>query len=593
MTKAEILAKIEARYTHAVNSTQYSRWRRMAEDAYRFYDGLQWTDEEMEILMARGQPPVVINRIAQMIDSVVGQELQTRTRIAYRPRTLDQTDRLLAEAATALAYQTQELEDTSYKRSLSGKDCLIGGIGWICLTNSDGRPRMEHIDPFEMVWDADDTSSDLSKALYVHRHRMLDILEAKRAFPAYKQDLDDLMTTTGVSNADQLPFAATGGYDDSRTLNYADPKLDKVRIIHTQYKKAGKAYRFMDASKRMKQVLEYDVALEFAESKDSITEVAVDEIWEAFWTHGILMYHAPAASQTGELEYLPLVYKRRKNDLVPYGLVEQAKDPQVEFNKRRSKMMHLLNTQGVIADATAIDDPNQLRAELAKPNFVLLKKQGTELRLENNLQLAQGQLQVMNQAALDIQAASGVYEEFMGQETNATSGLAIGRRQLSTTKGKAFFFDTMRRYQKNMGRLLLALMQAAYNEQTVIAVMGDQSQEGREIILNQPSERNGRTYFVNDFATANFDVYVEEVPEYDAPPHEVREAIMQIAGNGQWAILGSPELAAQLGIRNAKEIAKAVAPLIGASQQSAEAPTATGTGQMPAMPSPIMGGSGE
>lgn len=592
MTKAEILAKIEERYRHAVNSTQYSRWRQLAEEAYRFYDGLQWTDEEIELLNERGQAPVVINRIAQMIDSVVGQEIQTRTRIAYRPRTLDATDRILAEAATALAYQTQELEDTSYKRSLAGKDALIGGIGWICLTNSEGRPRMEHIDPFEMVWDADDTSMDLSKARYAHRHRLMDITEAKRAFPAYKQDLEDLMTTTGVSNADQLPFSAEGGYDNSKTLNYADPKLDKVRIIHTQYKKAGKAYRFMDASNRMKQVLDYDVALEMAEKRDAITEVPIDEIWEAFWTHGILMYHAPAASQTGELEYLPLVYKRRKNDMVPYGLVEQAKDPQIEFNKRRSKMMHLLNTQGVIADADAVDDPNQLRSELARPNFVLFKRRGSELRLENNLQLAQGQLQVMNQAALDIQASSGVYEEFMGQETNATSGLAIGRRQLSTTKGKAFFFDTMRRYQKNMGRLLLALMQAAFDQQTVVSILGERSKEGKEVMLNQPAKRGERTYYVNDFATGQFDVYVEEVPEYDAPPHEVREAIMQIAGNGQWAILASPELTAQLGIRNAEEIAKAVAPLIGASQQSAEAPSGTGAVQ-PATPSPIMGGNGE
>ena len=45
-------------------------WRRQNEENFRYYDGDQWTAEEMQALRLRGQPPVVVNMVGAMIDMV-------------------------------------------------------------------------------------------------------------------------------------------------------------------------------------------------------------------------------------------------------------------------------------------------------------------------------------------------------------------------------------------------------------------------------------------------------------------------------------------------------------------------------------------
>jgi hypothetical protein len=68
-----------------------------------YYDGYQWTDDEIETMTKRGQPPIVVNRIRRKINYVLGYEQRLRTDPRAMPRTPKHEE--AAKAATdALRY---------------------------------------------------------------------------------------------------------------------------------------------------------------------------------------------------------------------------------------------------------------------------------------------------------------------------------------------------------------------------------------------------------------------------------------------------------------------------------------------------------
>ena len=67
-------------------SRQYRDWYEQAKLSYDFYEGRHFSREEESELRKRGQPIVPVNKIAVNLDSIVGQEITSRTRIGFSPR---------------------------------------------------------------------------------------------------------------------------------------------------------------------------------------------------------------------------------------------------------------------------------------------------------------------------------------------------------------------------------------------------------------------------------------------------------------------------------------------------------------------------
>ncbi len=239
----------------------------------------------------------------------------------------------------------------------------------------------------------------------------------------------------------------------------------------------------------------------------------------AYFSGDILLDDRPLAYEHNSFTLVPFVYKRQRADGRPYGLVRSALDPQRELNKRRSKAMHLLNTAQVIADVDAVDDPNVLVREAARPDGVILKRAGKDLRILRNTDLAVSQVQVMEQAGRDIQDVIGVFDEAIGKQSNATSGVAIQQRQLAGSMNQMFAFDTLRLLKKNLGVQVMALIRQFFTQEMVIQIT-DNLGAGRIIRLNEPVRDamgkqvkgpDGKPLVMPDLSAGQFDVVVEEV----------------------------------------------------------------------------------
>ncbi len=522
--KNELLARLKAWFEGAVTSRAYQTWREEARTAWDFYDGAQWTNAEIDALAEHGQGAIVINKIAPKIDNLAGTEVAGRTRITYRSRSGDPQEELAARVLSDLALYVAERSDQALEVSQVFRAGLVGGIGWLDIGVEETHEGVEVFaraeDEFAVVFDPLSRRADYSDARFVARERWLTSAEAEGLFGENGKALVGLRNSeAGLRMA--APYALSLGGRGSE-VGYYDAQREMFRIVEVQYKEPAKQWRVRLPDGRL--VATFDKAK--LRLRGAVVEeiVTVPRVHVAYFAGDVLLDVKPLGYEHNSFTLVPFVYKRQRSDGRPYGLVRAALDPQRELNKRRSKAMHLLNTAQVIADIDAVEDPNVLAREAARPDGIILKRAGKDLRILRNTDLAVSQVQVMEQAGRDIQDVIGVFDEAIGKESNATSGVAIQQRQMAGSLSQMFAFDGLRLLKKSLGVQIMELVRQYFTQEMVIAIT-DKLGAGRVIHLNEPvlgpdgqqvRHKDGTPMVLPDLARGSFDVVVEEVRDVNS-----------------------------------------------------------------------------
>lgn len=508
MTKQEGRAgRLKTWFEQAVLSDAYAAWLKEARLCWDFYDGDQWSKDEVTKLSEYGQPAIVINKIAAKVDNLAGVEVSGRTRVVYRSRSGEPNEEATAQALTDVALYVAEQSEQAASISQVFRDGLVAGIGWLEVGVEDGPAGVRIFcraeDPLCVVFDPLSRRADLSDARFIGRERWLAEDELERLFAGKASAVKAAM-----AGRDWTSSAMVAGRDGVRW--YAAER-GLYRVVEMQYTEPCRQWAVRRPDGGL--VLTWDrpvAAMGQIERVQEVPRVRVAYLSGAEGEAALLDDRWLAEGYEG-FTLMPFVYRRQRSDGRPYGLVRAALDPQRELNKRRSKAMHLLNTAQVIADIDAVDDPNVLAREAARPDGIILKRAGKDLRILRNTDLAASQVAVMDQAARDIQEVIGVYDETLGKQSNATSGVAIQQRQLAGSLNQMALFDALRLVKKRLGRQVLGLIRQTFGHEMVIRIV-DQLGASRLVKLNERVRLpDGRTAVLHDVSAGDYDVVVEEV----------------------------------------------------------------------------------
>ena len=66
----DLLRRLKGWYQRDIVRVQ--KWRKEAKESFQFFAGEQWSDEDKRVLEAKSRVPVVFNRIAPLVNAVVG-----------------------------------------------------------------------------------------------------------------------------------------------------------------------------------------------------------------------------------------------------------------------------------------------------------------------------------------------------------------------------------------------------------------------------------------------------------------------------------------------------------------------------------------
>ncbi|HYE38218.1 portal protein [Methylocaldum sp.] len=494
----------------------WGKWRREAREMYRFVSGEQWSAEDEAELKDKGRIAPVFNRVGPMIDAVSGAEISNRQQVQYFPREIG--DSGVNEVLSKGAEYFRDECDAGVEESDAFRDALICGLGWTETRvdyeeDPEGKILVDRIDPLEVLADPIARKRNLADARYVRWRKPYSKSEfealwgkdkwpeGREEAPVHHTDPRDAYEGDDQADANEVYVRCYQWYDTETVVLVEDPAnpdvplrvpVDEFDKLEEEAKAEGRVLN----STRVKQ-RRYRKAV-----------VAGDTILEQ------------GALPDGEFTLKCITGKRDRNRGVWYGLVKPMQDPQKWANQFFSQLLAILASSakgGLIAERSVVDDVRTFEQDWAKHGSISWVQGGAlqagSIQPKPPAVVPPQIVPMMEFAIASIRDTTGVNQEMLGMVDRDQAGVLEHQRKQAAYGILADFFDSLRRYRKQQGRLLLKLMR--YLDGQLIRIVGDNGDAQYVPLSMQPE-------------TAKYDVVVDEAPAGPNQKERVWSMIMQM-----------------------------------------------------------------
>ena len=417
--------------------------REESERARDYLDGRQLTAEQVATLEERGQPAVTDNRVRPKVNYILGVEKRTRTDPRAYPRTPEhEQDASGATDALRYACDTAHVEETA---PLVLENMLVEGTGGVDVVYNQATGDIEVI---HYPWD---------RLFWDPRSRNLDFSDAKYLGGVAWQDEDDVLAKwpaaeDAISGAHALEASDATTYGDRPTATWGDRNRKRVRVIQLHW-------------------------------------VDADGWWSATFTGGGFLSE-PALSPYVDEDGVPvcsmvLQSSHIDRENIRYGIVRDMFDLQDEVNKRRSKALHLMTVRTVIAEQGAVQDVDEARAQVAKPDGFVEIAPGMRFEIGDNVNLAQGHVLLLNEAKTALEG-QGPNAFLMGKQSQGASGRAImASQQGGVTEMEGTVLERFKNWKRRVYTAIWLRIRQFWDAERWVRVTDDE-RNVRFIGLNQP-----------------------------------------------------------------------------------------------------------
>lgn len=449
--------------------------RQLSEKCRDYYDGRQWTADEVRILRARHQPPIVDNYVKRKVELLRGLERRGRSDPKAFPRTPSEDDR--ADAATqALRYVA---DDQRYDviRSSVFDNMLIEGAGGCEViiepdpSSTDGAGYniiINHIPWDRLFWDPHSRHAGFTDARYLG--------------VVIWSDRDDLLDQyPGCEDVLSAAFEPGMGetFDDRPRHKWTDARRKRLRVVQIWWKRRN-------------------------------------DWWTATFTKGGFLEpvaKSPYLDRHGNAT-CPLILRSAycDRDLNRYGIVRDLISPQDSINKRQSKLAHALNVNRIIAENGAVEDEDKARAEAAKPDGFIKVNRSFEFRIEKDTAEIEGQFQLL-QYAVSQMNVTGPNAAMSGKDPRTQSGRAIIAQQTGGQVEHEPIADALRQHTHKVFEAVWMRVKQFWTAEKWIRVT-DSDKNVKFVGLNHPVTINDLLGKL-DHATP-LPVQLRALPELDA-----------------------------------------------------------------------------
>ncbi|EFC3980082.1 portal protein [Escherichia coli] len=518
------------------------KWRDAANKACAYYDGDQLPPEVLQVLKDRGQPMTIHNLIAPTVDGVLGMEAKTRTDLVVMSDEPDDETEKLAEAINAEFADACRLGNMNKARSDAYAEQIKAGLSWVEVRrNSDPfgpEFKVSTVSRKEVFWDWLSREADLSDCRWLMRRRWMDTDEAKATFPGMAQvidyAIDDWRGFVDTTVTEGQPSPLMSAWEEYQSWDRKENEwLQRERrrvLLQVVYYRTFERLPVIELSNG--RVVAFDKnnlmhAVAVTSGRVQVRVGRVSRIREAWFVGPHFIVDRPCSAPQGMFPLVPFWGYRKDKTGEPYGLISRAIPAQDEVNFRRIKLTWLLQAKRVIMDedATQLSD-NELMEQIERPDGIIKlnparknqKSVADVFRVEQDFQVASQQFQVMQESEKLIQDTMGVYSAFLGQDSNASSGVAISNLVEQGATTLAEINDNYQFACQQVGRLLLAYLLDGLKKRRnhAVVINRDDRQRRQTIVLNAEGDNGELT---NDISRLNTHIAlapVQQTPAFKA-----------------------------------------------------------------------------
>ena len=496
------LSLLNEYWQSALDSPTWIDFKKNATNDFEFVEGNQLTAEEVTELTDRGQPQVIENELHPIVEDSMGVYKSQASRIVYRGRNIGE-DETSANTLTDMSLHAEQESDYEFEEGDMARDAFTCGMGVmeVYATIDDFlQPKVGHRqeDVLNMFPDPNSKRYDWNiDAKFVARAKWMHISEAKVKWPSKLDQINAYVNQDPVDD----------GTSSFKRENFYDKKSKKIRPVEMWYK----------GYEKVKVAVLDDVTVDVSKFNKTQMKKFMSENKEAQILERVdtSMKYSIFIDDTIELEggdsiydhdfypFVPFFIYRKKSG-EPYSAIRLLKDPQKEINKRRSKSLHLLNTNQVIMDDNAVRDEDELRDEVAKPDGIIKKKKGSEFSIEKNIDVSQGQMVLLQESKESIRRISGTTNNAGDLPREVRSGVGLRRAQSISDIRKLPQFNNLRRTRKMIGSLRYELMKQFYTQEKTFFIT-DNMGAAKSFELTKGD--------IKTIKESNYDIIIEEAPD--------------------------------------------------------------------------------
>lgn len=508
-------------------------WRQQAIDAFALVAGDQWDETVRNDLEADGRPVFTFNRVAGFIRGICGLEASTRNQVRFYAREIE--DSGVTDVMNAAIRWVRDNCNAEDEEADSFKDMLTCGLGWTETLftqeeHPDGQVVVERIDPLHMRWDAGARKRGLADRRWCARIKPLQVSTIRDVWGDEKADEVEGMLESDSEVLEEFsstPHDATAAHEyDSDNMGQARRKTG-IPVVQFQY---VKTVRYVTAMNPLSMTEEDLSEEDFRRLEDRLQK----EMGEGFQIpvmrrykkrqYRQLIYCGSVELEDADLKTEGFTFNvitgiRDRNNGIWYGFVRDMVDPQRWINKFFSSMADVVASQakgGLLAEADAFISKERAVEEWADPRSILWMKAGglNKVKERTASGVPAGFSQLLEFTVGSLPHVAGVNLEFLGLAGREQAGVLETQRKQAAIATLSEFFNALRLYRKQQGRVLVRFINEYISDGRLIRVVGKKDAQFVPLM-----KQNG---------VLEFDLVVDEAP--DSPDQKGRtwEALMQV-----------------------------------------------------------------
>jgi hypothetical protein len=554
---SELSYKTWARYAR-VRDDGHSAYVAKADKCEKFFAGDQWDSNDRAVLEAVRRPVLTINKILSTVSNVLGEQINNRSEISFRPRSGAPSE--VADILTKVFRQISDNNQLDWKRSDMFADGVIGSRGFLDVRldyndSNEGEVRVENVNRKNVLIDTDADAYDPDTWSEVFTTKWV--------------TADDIAVLYGKADAELLRNRDSGsfpyGYDsiqmnrdrfgESRTAAYStgfdqSNVMRNIRVIERQYRELDRQKHFLDPktgdTRPVPDEFSRDKIAFFVQNYGFkvITKLVRRIKWVVVADNVVLHDEWSPYKHFTIVPYFP--YFRYGHTI---GLVENLLGPQELLNKVTSQELHVVNT-------TANSGFKVKAGSLVNMTVAELEEKGaqTGLVIEVNgdpdkdvqkiapNQVPQGLDRISYKAEESIKTISGVSDSAQGMDRADVSAKAIQQKRQAGTTNLVKPLDNLTRTDAILARNILDIVQEFYTEARLMTITHDQATgESETFQVNQPNPEpetgeepaeNPYQEILNDLTLGEYDVVVTSVPRRETLEDSQFEQVMAMKEAG-------------------------------------------------------------
>lgn len=507
-----------------------TEWAENAIKAFGCVAGDQWDDDVRTKLEADNRPVFTFNRVAGFIRGICGLETSTRNQVQLFAREID--DSGVNDVLNGAVRYVRESCDADDEESDAFKDMLICGIGWTetlfsTEEEAEGNIVIERVDPMHMRWDPSARKRGLADTRWRARDKWLppstiEDVWGKGVMEEVSSELD--------GDTDLLDELIGTPHDATEARNYnndategASRNTDGVKVTQFQYVKTCKYKRFLNPLNNQVEELEKDKFEKFSERMAMFgLPIQAQDVKHRQYRQ--LIYTGATKLEDGELPCAGFTFQaitgiRDRNKGTWYGFIRDLLDPQSWINKFFSSMADVVASQakgGLLAEVDAFVNKDDATDDWANPrSIVWLKRDGlNKIKERASAGVPAGISQLLDFTVDSLPNVAGVNLEFLGLAGREQPGVLEHQRKQAAIATLAEFFNALRLYRKQQGRVLLQFINEFISDGRLIRIVG--KRDAKYVQLARMPD------------TIKFDVVVDEAPTSPDQKERTWAALTQI-----------------------------------------------------------------